>query len=453
MTGYLAWIFLILMLLKTVMKLVLNGLNTAHLTKMKGQVPKELKGLVKSADLKKIDAYSREKTIFSNFSELYGTLIAAVFLFTPLFPAYAGWISSLNFPWILSGILFFVFLSWIRTVLSLPFSAYYHFKLEGKYGFNRYTTGVFFLDILKKLTVNTLISAVLLTPVLLLIGKEPGFTITRLVLLWGISLVLTVLLMFIVPVVILPFLYKLKPLKKRSLLSRVKALVRKSGFRVRGIFEADESRRSAHANASFSGLGKSKTIVLFDTLLKDYTDPEILGVLAHEIGHGKKGHILQSTILSVLMSWGFLWVALAVLSSSALYGMAGLSGLEAAVPGLLFLLQILFFDLMLFWVNPLFAGLSRKHEYEADEYSRKLLGSSAGLVSTFKKFIVKELSQIHPHPVYEAFYYSHPSLLKRIRALQFADKKLIKKKTRSTKTVKSPVKKKKQPGIRKNKLA
>ncbi len=408
-------LFLGLFGLKILIKLLLNLLNLAHLKDKAGQIPDAIAGLVDRAQLRRIDAYSADKIRFQTITFVMDTLMLLVFLFTPLYASYTGWIQSLHWWAWWKGLTFFLVISWATWLVELPFSFYFHFVIESRYGFNKYRPGRWLVDNLKGLLVNTVVSVVVLGIILGLWGGRTSFALNDILLGWGIIFGLTVLFMYLVPVLFIPFFYKLSPLPDGPLKERITALVAQTGFAVRGIFVADESRKSGHANAQFAGFGKSKTIILFDTLVNGYTEEEILAVLAHEIGHGKKKHLLKLMGLVLVESLLFLIVAFYLLASDFTFQ-------AFAIPKLfysgLFITYVFFFDILSFYVLPFSARFSRKLEYEADAFSRKLIGTEVPLVSVFKKFIVNEMDNINPHPWYEAFYYSHPTLWKRIKALE-----------------------------------
>ncbi|TCL65308.1 STE24 endopeptidase [Hydrogenispora ethanolica] len=408
-------LFLGLFGLKILIKLVLNLLNLIHLKRKAGQIPGPIAGLVDHSQLRRIDSYNADKMCFQTIVFLADTLLLLGFLFTPLYAGYTGWVQSLPWPGLAKGLLFFLLINWTLWALELPFSFYFHFVIESRYGFNKYSPGEWWTDNLKSWLMNTVLTVVVLGLILALWGDRTAFTVTDILVGWGIIFGLTVLFMYLVPVLFIPFFYKLTPLPDGPLKERITALVGQTGFTIRGIFMADESRKSGHANAQFAGFGRNKTIILFDNLVDHYTDEEILAVLAHEIGHGKKKHLLKLMLMVLVESLLFLVFAFYLLTADFTFQ-------AFAIPKLfysgLFITYVFFFDVLSFYIMPFSSRFSRKLEYEADAFSRKLIGTAGPLVSVFKKFIVNELDNINPHPLYEAFYYSHPTLWKRIKALE-----------------------------------
>ncbi len=401
--------------LKVLIKLILNLLNFLHLRRNAGHVPEAISDLVDHSQLQKIDAYSAAKIRFQTVSFALDSLLLAVFLFTPLFKLYALWIERLPLARFWQGLLFFLVISWGGWILELPLDAYFHFVIEQRFGFNQYSLRGWLGDALKSLAVSSLLTMVVLGLILIIWGGRTVFGFGDILAAWGIVSTLTVLLMYLVPVLLIPFFYKLQPLPDGSLKERLTTLVTQSGFTVRGIFIADQSQKSSHANAQFAGFGKSRSIILFDTLVNSYSDDEIVAVLAHEIGHGKMRHIPKLMLMVLLESFVFLAVAFNLLGAE--FPFVAFQVGKTFHTGL-FLTYVLFFEVLAFYAQPFSSRFSRKMEYEADAYSRQIIGTAGPLVSVFKKFIVNEMANINPHPWYEAFYYSHPSLWKRIKALQ-----------------------------------
>ena len=408
-------LFLSLLLVKSLCKTFLNFINLRHLQKNAGNVPAELQGVVTAETLAKIDSYQVANTTFHMAADWLGTAFLLFFLFTPLFQVYTGWLEGLALPFPIRAILFFLILSWIGWFLNLPLDFYYHFHLEARFGFNKYRIGSWLLDGAKGLFINFILMVLLLGLVFSIWGNDFGFHWRDVLWGWLATLFLLVILEYLVPVLIIPFFYKLSAVSDAALKENITALVQKCGFKVRGIYIADESSKSNHANALFAGIGKNKTIILFDTLINHYTAAEILGVLAHEIGHGKKKHSIRLMLIQAVQIFLFILFASLILSESWPYQAMGIP--KIFYSGCFFIF-VFFFDGFFFFVQPFLSWYSRNLEFQADAFSKKFIGSGVPLVSTFKKFITAELGNIHPHPWYEFFYYSHPSLLKRIRALE-----------------------------------
>lgn len=408
-------LFFFLFILKIIVKLGLDLLNLSHLQKNYEKIPSNLKAWINPTKISTINRYHRDKIIYNIISYLFTNILLMIFLFTPWYSKYTHVFISLALPYFLKGILFFLLLSWISWIFDLPFHYYFHFRIEAKYGFNQYTGQRWIIDELKNLMVSTLLSILILALIFGCWGDPFHFKWQDIFIGWIVSSLLVILFMYLIPILLIPFFYRLKPIENTILQQKIEELAHKSGFKVRGIFLADASTKSSHANASISGIGHSKTIILFDTLLNNYTETEILAIIAHEIGHGKKGHLVKLTILTIVELFLFILFASYLLSLSFIYH-------AMVIPKIFFsgafLVYILFFDLITFYIQPLFSFYSRALEYEADQFSKQLLNDPEPLISSFRKLMANELENIFPHPLFEAFYYSHPTLLKRILALQ-----------------------------------
>ena len=220
--------------------------------------------------------------------------------------------------------------------------------------------------------------------------------------------------MYLSPVLIEPLFFKFQPLQNEALAERVKAVMARAGLQVDRVQQVDASRRSKHSNAYFTGIGRVKRIVLFDTLLEQMTDDEIIGVLAHEAGHWKLGHIWKRLVTMELVSLAVCWLAWRLLAWG---GLAGLFGLEPlSFVGQVLLLGFLA-SLVSFPLTPLASALSRRHEWQADRFALALTGQAEPLSRALVKLCKENLSNLHPHPLYAWFYYSHPPVVARIGRL------------------------------------
>jgi STE24 endopeptidase len=411
-------LFVSLFILKTIVKLWLDLINLWRLKKQAGVVPAQLQSLIDAESLLKNDSYHTAKMYFQIICFLFNSLIIAVILFTPAYRHYSNWTFNWPVPVIVKGIGFFIIPELIDSLIQLPFSFIYHFRIEARYGFNKYRISGWLTDTLKSLLVNIVLTVLILAVILGIWGNSFNFNWRDVLLGWLLALILIITFVYLVPVLLIPFFYKLRPLPNEELQTKIKDLVERAGFKARGVFMADQSQKSTHANASISGLGKSKTIILFDTLVDNYDSEEILGVLAHEIGHGKMGHIQKLLITIIFQAFLFIWAASYLLETGLPYSFAGIPNIFYSG---LFITYYFFFELLGYFISPIMAAISRRFEYQADAFSKRLLGSGAPLIATFEKFITRELVNLNSHPLYESFYYSHPTLLKRIKALRRQD--------------------------------
>jgi STE24 endopeptidase len=231
---------------------------------------------------------------------------------------------------------------------------------------------------------------------------------------WGFLALFTLLLMYLSPVLIEPLFFKFQPLKREELAAQVKSVMARAGLQVDRVQQVDASRRSKHSNAYFTGIGRVKRIVLFDTLLEQMTDDEIVSVLAHEAGHWKLGHIWKRLLAMELVSLVACWLAWALLGQGVLPGWFGLGPLSYVAQ---FVLLCFLASLAGFFLTPLSSGLSRRQEWQADRFAFDLTGNAQSLANALVKLSRENLSNLHPHPRYAWFYYSHPPVTARIARL------------------------------------
>lgn len=306
----------------------------------------------------------------------------------------------------------------IMSVIDVPFEYYRQFGIEQRFGFNRMTHRLFFTDMLK----NTLLGAALGLPLLFvalwLMNRAGSLWWLWTWLVW---VAFQMLVLLIYPTFIAPLFNKFEPLKDDALRTRIEALMKRCGFAAKGLFVMDGSRRSAHGNAYFTGFGASKRIVFFDTLLARLSGEEIEAVLAHELGHFKRRHVMKRMLVSFVLSLALLallgWLAQRVWFYTGLGVTPSLDSSNAGAALVLFFLAI---PVFLFFATPIGSLTSRKHEFEADAFAASQTGAQ-DLVSALVKLYEDNASTLTPDPVYTAFYYSHPPASQRIdRLLQHA---------------------------------
>jgi len=296
----------------------------------------------------------------------------------------------------------------------VPFSLYRTFRLEAKYGFNTMTIRLWLTDLLKSLAIGTVIAVIVVLAALAIVQASPAWWWFWV---WLFLLAFGILMLYLAPTVIEPLFFKFEPLSIEGLEDRIKAVMAKAGLTVSRVFQVDASRRSRHSNAYFTGIGKVKRIVLFDTLLQQMSQDEIIAVLAHEVGHWKKKHVLKRIVAMQAASFAGLFVASRLVEGGTLPDLLGLGQLSfyAKVVILSFLGSLVMFPL-----TPLFSALSRRHERESDRFAVELTGMSDAMASALVKLSKENLANLHPHPLYAKFYYSHPPVVERIRELREA---------------------------------
>ena len=300
-------------------------------------------------------------------------------------------------------------------MLEVPFSLYRNFVIENRFGFNAMGWRIWLGDLLKSTGVALVLFGLLLGGALALVRFSPGGWWLWV---WGFFALITLFLMYLSPYLIEPLFFTFEPVQREGLEEEIRELMQKAGLQVSQVMQVDASRRSRHSNAYFTGIGRVKRIVLFDTLLDQMADREVLAVLAHEVGHWKKGHIRKRIFLTELASLAFFYLAWRLLAWGGIPGLLGLSSASfyAQVVVLGFLASLAAFPLA-----PLSAWFSRRHEWEADLFARRLTGDPGALASALVKLSRENLSNLHPHPLYAWVYYSHPPVVERVGALRKAE--------------------------------
>lgn len=375
-------------------------------------IPPEFEGKIDENLLKKTQEYEEEKTRFSFISSIFGNVITIIFIFGGLLNIYNSWIASLNWPFILTGILFLLILSYASTFLSIPFSLYSTFKIENKYGFNTTTPKLWLTDFLKSILVSTILMGIVALVGLWLIQSSPNYWW---IWVWGFFLIFSLFMMYISPYVIEPLFNKFTPIEEEGIEDKIKKLMQKVNLKVSRVFKMDASKRSRHTNAYFTGIGRAKRIILYDTLLEKMNHDEILSVLAHEAGHWKKKHVLKMIIVLELISLIGIYISFRILQTDLLTALFQIKQgtFFAKVIILGFIGGIISFPFI-----PLSNYVSRRFEREADRFACELTGNSESMASALIKLSKDNLSNLHPYPFYAAFYYSHPPIVQRIKDIK-----------------------------------
>jgi len=396
---------------KWMAQLWLEWLNQRHVRRNAGAVPSAFAGTVTPETYAKSVDYTLAKSRFEMIELTWSAAVLAAVLFSGVLPWFHQVFRAAAGSSVWAGAGFLTAVGVLLSAAELPFDWHGQFHLEERFGFNTTTAGLWWMDRLKGLLLALALGFPLLVLILKLAGwLGAGWWFWAWVCLAAWQLVM----MLAAPVLILPLFNKFTPLPSGELRDGLLALGQRAGFRARDIQVMDGSKRSRHSNAFFTGLGRFRKIVLFDTLVRQLDRGELEAVLAHEIGHYKKGHIPKGIALS--LGGGLLaFYALSVLARQGWFlGGFGFAAGEMAPALLLFALLS---GVVTFWVSPLWHRLSRRHEYEADAYAAGLIQQSQPLVSALRKLNEKNLSNLTPHPLYSGFYYSHPTLLEREAAL------------------------------------
>jgi len=396
----------------------LEWLNQRHVRSHAQEVPPALAGTVTLETYAKSVDYTLAKSRFDMVELTWGAAVLAVVLFSGFLPWFHQVFRHAAGPSIWAEGGFLVAVGVALAALDLPFEWHAQFHLEERFGFNTSTAGTFWLDRVKGLLLALGLGYPLLVLILKLVGwLGAGWWFWA----WACVAAFQLVLMLAAPVLILPLFNKFTPLPPGELRDGLLELARRAGFRAGDIQVMDGSKRSRHSNAFFTGLGRFRKIVLFDTLARQLDRGEMESVLAHEIGHYKKGHIPKTIALS--LAGGLLGFYLISVLARQAWFLSGF-GFEPGQMGPALLLFALLSGVVTFWLSPLFHGLSRRHEYEADAYAAGLMQQRQPLIAALRKLNQENLSNLTPHPLYSGFYYSHPTLLEREAALAAVQAKM-----------------------------
>ena len=398
-------------LLNVAAGLALNSLNIRHLRRYGNIVPAGFEGVIDPETLARTTAYTLEKNRLELVESLFDTLQLVLFLFAGLLGLYDRWIASLCGSFIGSAVLFFLLLTLAQTILGIPFGLYSTFRIENRYGFNTTTAKLWIGDFVKSQAIGALLLTLLTAAAFWLIRWSPSHWW---IWVWAFMAVFSLFIMFISPYLIEPLFNKFEPVSAEGLEDEIRLLMEKVGLKVGRVMQMDASRRSKHSNAYFTGIGKVKRIVLFDTLIKQMSRAEIVAILAHEIGHWKLRHILKRIVILEMLMLGAAWLAFEALKWPGLPGLLGLDG--ASYPAKFIILGFIA-ALLSFPMTPLSAWLSRRNEYAADEFACGITGKPEALASALIKLSAENLANLHPHPFYARFYYSHPPMVERVQKL------------------------------------
>ena len=401
-------IIVVFLCLDFMLERVLESLNSKHMSPV---LPDSLKGIYDEKEYSRFQSYKRENGRLDCWSSGVGFGVMIVFLVAGGFGWYNSWVVSLTDSVVWQTIFFVMGLSVASTVLDIPFDYYATFRIEEKYGFNKTTRRVYWLDAVKELFLSLVLGGVLLALVVWFYTWAGTYFWLYA---WGAVTLFSVFMAMFYSQLIVPLFNKQTPLQEGSLRDKIQNFAEKVGFKLDNIYVIDGSKRSTKANAYFTGLGPKKRVVLYDTLIDELTEEEIVAVLAHEVGHYKKRHTLRSMVVSVIQMGVLFWLFSLCVNNAAL---------SEALGGdrVYFQLGLIAFAILYSPVN-LILGIgmnvwSRSNEYEADAFAARYYEGDY-LVSGLKKISVKSLSNLTPHPLYEYIYYSHPSLLKRIDAIK-----------------------------------
>ncbi|HEX2964591.1 MAG TPA: M48 family metallopeptidase [Syntrophorhabdaceae bacterium] len=403
--------FLVLFFGRIVVRYLLQRANVSYLKAHGKEVPAVFKDSVDETTLGKMVDYTCDNARLTTVEDLVEDAIELAMLFL-LVPYLVSLLVALNIHIIWQSLIFFGVLAAIGSLFSLPFSLYNTFVLEKAYGFSTITWKIWITDLIKSTVISAVLMGIMLSVFMALVVRLPH---TWWFWAWAALVLFQILIMWAYPVLIAPLFNKYEPIKDDTLRDDIIALLSKVNLKAKGIFQVDAGKRSRHTNAYFTGIGRTKRIVLYDTLLASHAPGEILSVLAHEIGHWKKKHILKQLIFMIGASLVLFYAIYLITASPVLYRTFGVQH-EVIYAGLF--LVSLYLGTLKFFFSPAGAAVMRRYERQADTMAVELTGTSAPMIEALKRLAKDNLSNLHPHPVYTWFYYSHPPLTERIEYLQ-----------------------------------
>lgn len=383
-----------------------------NLTRLKKKLPAEFKGFYDNKKYLKSQDYLRTNTRFGFITSLFDLSVVLLFWFLGGFTFLDTVVRSLDFGPIVTGLLFVGILLGAKLILSLPFSIYNTFVIEERFGFNKTTPAIFAGDLIKSVCLSMVLGTSVLAPILWFLESAGSM---GWIYCWIAGTLFLFIIQYIVPTWIMPLFNKFTPLEDGPLKKKIFDYAEGIGFPLTQIFVMDGSKRSSKSNAFFTGFGKNRRIVLFDTLIKEQSEDELVAVLAHEMGHFIKKHIIKRIGLSILQMGLIFYLMSLVLSSQALFN-AFFVTTPSVYAGLIFFGMLYTpIDIVL---SVFMQFSSRKDEYEADRFAATSLNNPGPLITALKKLSAGNLSNLRPHPFYVFLHYSHPPVMERIQALK-----------------------------------
>jgi len=386
-------------------------IRTLNLNALDPNLPEEFKDTFDQEKYLKSQDYTRENSRFSYITSSFSLIVSLLFIFGGVYNIIDQFVRSFGYGDILTGLFFFGGLFIITDILNLPFGLYRTFVVEEKFGFNKTTLATYFTDKVKGYFLMLLIAAPVLSLVLYFFGQYGN---NAWIYAWILLVVFSLVMQPVFNLFIAPMFNKFTPLEEGPLLSKIKDYLKTVNFPVKKLEVMDGSKRSSHSNAYFSGMGKNKRIALFDTLVEQMDDEEIVAVIAHEVGHYKLKHIHTGIFLSAIQSGIMFFVLSIFMMNSDLFSVFKMDHLSIYASFIFF--SILYTPISMI-MGFIFSFISRKNEFAADAYSAKTAKLPNSLISGLKKMSKENLSNLTPHWLNVMLNYSHPPVLDRIKAL------------------------------------
>jgi len=406
-------IIAIIILIALLFDFVLNCLaDYLNLSMLRDDLPRDFEGVYDPERYRKSQEYLKVNTRFGWVTASFDLIVLLAFWFGQGFPLLDDWVRAFNFGPIICGLIYTAALMLIKALLSLPFSIYHTFVIEERFGFNQTSWTTYVFDLLKGLFLAVLLG----TP--LLAGILAFFEYAGTSAWWFCWIAVTLYMLgvqYIAPTWIMPLFNKYTPLETGELKSAILSYAGSIKFPIENVYVMDGSRRSRKSNAFFTGFGAHRRIVLFDTLVNGHTTGELVAILAHEMGHYKKKHIIQSLILGILQMGFTLYLLSLFISYPGLFE-AFYMPRPSVYAGLIFFAML--YSPLDFLIGLFMQGLSRRNETEADHFSIETTQDPQSMVDALKKLSVDNLANLLPHPFYVFLNYSHPPVLQRIKAIR-----------------------------------
>ncbi len=405
--------YAIIILVALLGEFVLNRVaDLLNLRALRPELPEEFRDVYDAEKYRRSQEYTRARTRFGFVPSSLDLVLVLVFWFAGGFRWLDDLVRGFGYGPILTGILFMALLVAAKVVIGLPFSWYSTFVIEERFGFNKTTLRTFVLDLVKGLFLAVLLGVPLLAGILWFFGATGGYAWLWC---WLFTTVFALVVQFVAPTWIMPLFNKFTSLEEGELRDAVMGYADKVSFPLRGLFVIDGSRRSTKTNAFFTGFGRNKRVALFDTLIDKHSTDELVAVIAHEVGHYKRKHILKNLVVGILHMGVMFFLLSVFLEHQGLFEAFSVER-PSVYAGLIFF-GLLFspIDLVLSFLMQVW---SRKHEFEADAFARETTESGENLVTALKTLSSENLSNLTPHPFYVLLHYSHPPLLQRVEALR-----------------------------------
>jgi len=404
-------IFIALILIKFLLETYLKIRNLKSIDNNKDSVPPRFKNVVTEEEYKKSIFYNTDRIKFQIFTALFGSVVLIIFTIGGLLNYLTQVVMDMTSSNVLGAVLLGLLLIIVEEIISIPISIYSTFVIEERHGFNKTTKKTFVTDIFKGLLISGAISSILYATVIFIIISAGD--------LWWIYafaavFTLQAIIFFLYPVLIMPLFNKFEPLDDEQFKKPIEKLLEKVDFKSKGLFVMNASLRSTHGNAFFTGFGKNKRIVFFDTLLKTINPDEMEAILGHELGHYKLGHIRKTLISSLVFGFLGFYILNEIFKSDNFFLAHGLENLTVYSKFLMFYLVIGSYT---FFTKPITSALSRKREFEADDFSFQFTDGEH-MISGLLKLTKDNASNLTPDPLYSSYYYSHPPIAERVASIE-----------------------------------